>query len=138
MLAPGVRVEGCAHCAHGTTGKRRTLSQFLESPEEERPVVLLHASGFDAWPRFPRPLPFPMSSASSPTLVSAVALLHLRCDVRPESQQLPPACRSRHSSGLAILTMRDAPMTRTTLLRPALCASSRRASNSSAHFSWAP
>ena len=69
MLAPWVRVEGCARCAHGTTGKRTSLPQFFENPQEKLPassIVLFRAPGFDAWPRFPRPPHFPLSSASSP------------------------------------------------------------------------
>ena len=31
MLVPRVRVGGCARCAHGTTGKRNSLSQFLKN-----------------------------------------------------------------------------------------------------------
>ena len=47
MLAPGMRVEGCARCTHGTTGKRAPLSQFLANPEEKLPasfIVLRHTS----------------------------------------------------------------------------------------------
>ena len=67
MLAPGMRVEGCERCAHGTTGKITSLSQFLENPEEKLPassIVLFHASRFDALPRFARPRPLPLFSGS--------------------------------------------------------------------------
>ena len=38
MLARGVRVEGCARCAHGMTGKRSSLPKFFEKPEEKLPA----------------------------------------------------------------------------------------------------
>ena len=35
MLAPRVRVEGCARCAHGKTGKRTSLPKFIDTLEED-------------------------------------------------------------------------------------------------------
>ena len=75
MLAPGVRVERVRALRARQDGQENNSPPIFEKLEQEVPassIILLHASGFDAWPRFPRPLPFPMSSASSPTLVSAV------------------------------------------------------------------
>ena len=96
------------------------------------PPSFSFASGFDAWPRFPRRLPFPMSSASSPTLVSAVAFsaLPVRCSTRIPATA-SSICRNRHPPVLTIFTTRDAPMTLTTPLKPEFCTSSKRASNSS-------
>ena len=51
-----LRVESCARCALGMTGKRTSLLQFFEKPEDKLPAfssVLFHAFGFDAWPHFP-------------------------------------------------------------------------------------
>ena len=50
---------------------------FFVNPEEKLPAIsifLFHASRFDVWPRFLRPPPFPLSLASSPKFVSAIAL----------------------------------------------------------------
>ena len=101
MLAPGMRVEGCARCAHGTTGKRTSLLQFLENPEEScQPLpsfsftlpdsMLGHAS------RYRRPFHcrrLLLRKSSVPSL-----FLHLRCDVPPRiPATVASMCRSRHS-----------------------------------------
>ena len=113
--------EKCGWANPRHDGQETSLLLFLENPEEELPasssIVLLHSSRFDASPRFPRPLPFPTSSASSPTLVSAVALsaLPLRCSTRIPATA-SSMCRNRHQPVLTIFTMRDAPMNLTNLL----------------------
>ena len=89
-------------------GQENFFLPIFENPEEKLPassIILFHVPGFDAWPRFPRPPLFPLSSASSPKFVSAIALSAppVRCSSRIAAT-VASMFRSRHPLVLTTFT----------------------------------